>query len=83
MLIAALLLAASPCQGHQLADQHMDRAGDPSKPSPAFPTTATVQFHGASAVVTGIVGDKRWIDVYRFEGGAWHAFLSVDQQLPR
>jgi hypothetical protein len=133
MLLAALLLAVSPCQAHQLSDQHMDaatvrrvdsawsvafvradtaflrclltsdyvgysrtgvvadratelakslRSGDPNKPLPEFPSSATVEFHGASVVVTGIYKGVRWIDVYRFEGGTWHAWMSADQPIP-
>lgn len=55
--------------------------GRPDRPLPPYPT-ASIEMHGTSAVVDGISNGRRWIDVYRFEDGAWHAFLSVDVKLP-
>ena len=132
MLIALLLLATSPCQSHQLANQRRDaesvrrvdsawsaayiradtaflrcllapdyrgfsrtgvlsdaneeiakalKSGRPDNPLDAFPK-AEVQVHGVTAAVGGVTPLKRWTDVYVFENGAWHAILSVDQQLP-
>jgi hypothetical protein len=83
-------LLTSDYRGYSRTGAESDRDGEvgkaashgrPDRPLPPYPN-AGVEVHGASAVVGGIANGKRWIDVYRFEDGAWHAFLSVDITLP-
>jgi hypothetical protein len=77
-------------RGYSLSGVGVDRDGEvgkaarfgrPDRPLPAYPN-ASIEVHGASAVVDGISNGRRWIDVYRFEDGVWHAFLSADVKLP-
>lgn len=58
------------------------RRGNPTKPVPAFPTSARAEVHGTTAVVGGVVDNFRWTDIYVFENGVWHAYRSVDQLFP-
>ena len=59
------------------------RSGNPNAPLSSYPT-ATVEVHGTSAWVGGPspMARKRWMDIYRFEDGAWHLFLGIDVKLP-
>jgi hypothetical protein len=83
-------LLTADYRGYSLSGAESDRDGEvakalhygsPDKPLPAFPK-ADVEMHGSSAWVGGLSNGRRWIDVYRFEDGAWHAFLSVDVKAP-
>ncbi len=58
------------------------RSGSPDKAVPPYPKNATVVVHGTSAWVGGLTTRKRWMDIYHYEDGAWHAFLSIDVKLP-
>ncbi len=83
-------LLAPDYRGYNLAgaesnrDDEVGKAakhGRPDAPLPPYPM-ANIEMHGASAMVNGIANGKRFIDVYRFEDGAWHAFFSVDLKVP-
>jgi hypothetical protein len=57
------------------------RYGRPDRPLVPYPNPS-IEMHGSSAIVNGVTNTKRWIDVYRFEDGGWHAFFSVDLKIP-
>lgn len=57
------------------------RHGPPDAPLGPYPPV-TVEVHGTSASVGAVTPTKRLINVYRYENGAWHQFLSIDIKLP-
>lgn len=83
-------LLAPDYRGYNTSGVESDRDGEvakaathgrPDAPLPAY-GNSNIEVHGASAWVGGVSNGKRWLDVYRYEDGAWHPFLSADIKLP-